>query len=246
MALFAMSLRSEWRGRLDPLNALTQKQFPFAASQALNRLVRQAVADLKIAMQKDFDRPKSYTLNAFYARTTTKRSWMQASVEARDNAGKGTPGWKYLTPEVFGGTRRMKRFERALQAKTGGGFTVPGRGAVLDQYGNIPESEINRILSALGAFQEGGYLANRTARSAKRKGRRRRDYFIAHAKDGGRVLAIYRVVSSGHVEPVLVFTSRAPSYRKRFPYLETVKASVLRNEATFFREAMAHAVATAH
>jgi hypothetical protein len=228
------------------LTRIEREQLPFARSQAVNRLARQAVADIQDEMKKVFSGPTPYTLRGFYARGGTK-SDPSAEILARENAGKGgTPAWKYLTPEAFGGTRAMKRFERALEAHFGGGFTVPGRGAMLNTYGNMTQGQIEKILSALGAAESrAGYSANRTARSARRKGKKIETFFVAHTRDDGRLLGIYRVVGPGHVEPVLVFTRHAPSYRPRLPYDETVAKSVKEHTAQFFGDAMQQALSTA-
>lgn len=237
--LFALSVSSDMARAQATLTRLDRKQIPFAGSQAVNRLARQAIDDLKTEMKTVFDRPTPFTLNAFMWTKANRRD-PSAEIRARDFAGKGTPGWKYLTPEVFGGSRRMKRFERALEAKFGAGFTVPGSGAALNQYGNISQADINKILSALGAFPETGYLANRRAKGARRG---QGTYFLAHGRDG-QLLGIYKVVGSGQVEPVLIFPKRAPSYRKRFPYQETVADSFAKHREQFFSEALAAAIAT--
>lgn len=236
------------------LDAMGRKQVPFAGSLAVNRLARQAVLDLQTEMSKVFDRPTPFTLGGFFWTKASKRD-PSAEIRAKDFAGKGTPAWKYLTPEVFGGSRRMKRFERALQARFGSGFTVPGAGAPLDQFGNISEGDINKLLSALGAFAEGGYRANRGALTARQKRGRKKNgfadayvkpqFFVAHARADGALLGIYRVVSRGHVEPVLIFPKRAPNYRKRLPYREAVEASFKKNEQAFFAEALDEALRTA-
>lgn len=252
--LVALSVTSDMARAMARLDKAGRGQIPFAASQAVNRLARQAVADLKIEMAKVFSQPTPFTLNAFYWTKATRHE-PTAEIRAKDFAGKGTPGWKYLTPEVFGGTRRMKRFERALEAKVGSTFSVPGSGAPLNQYGNISQGDINKILSALGAFGENGYNANRKGLTARQRLARKKagfadhythpQFFVAHAKSNGGLLGIYRIVSRGHVEPVLIFPKSAPSYRKRLPYRETIEASFKKNERTFFDEALADALATA-
>ena len=122
---------------------------------------------------------------------------------------------------------------------------MPGRAAPLDRYGNVSEAFINKILSALGAFAEGGYNANRTARSAKRHRQRKPIFFVARSKQDGAPLGIYQIVGSGHVEPVLIFSKKAPSYIPRFHFERLVKESVARNSAKAFNEALARALATA-
>lgn len=241
MPLFVLSVRTNAREAEATLDALGRRQIPFAASQAVNQLARIAVSDLQTEMKRVFDRPTPFTLRAFAWKKSTKRS-MTAEIFAREFAGKGPPGWKYLTPEVFGGARRMKRFELALEAALGSGFAMPGRGAPLNQYGNISPGAVEQILSALGAEPTG---SNRTARSARRKGRKLQNYFVAHAKGDGSLLAIYKVVGRGNVEPVLVFSHRAPIYRKRLPYFETVQKSFDANRDAVFTRALEDAIATA-
>jgi hypothetical protein len=245
MPLFVLSIEGDARALERKLDSLGKKQLPFAASQTANRLARQAIADERAEMEKVFDRPTPWVLNAFAWKKATARS-LTAEVFARDFAGKGNPAWKSLAPEAFGGTRRMKRFERALQAIGGGGFAVPGSGAKLNRFGNISQGDIVKMLSALGAAEtHTGYLANRTPRSAGRRGRKQDSYFIAHARDDGRPLAIYRVVGPGKVEPVLVFTQKTPIYRERFPYHETAQRSFTTHKDAFLTEEMAKAIATA-
>ena len=244
MPIAAIVVKSDLERLSRDFGQLGREQLPFAYSQTINRLARQAVADLRAEMEKVFDRPTPWALNAFYARLGTKKKPI-AEIRTREFAGKGTPAWKYLTPEVFGGARRMKRFERALSAKFQTGMTVPGSGASLDQYGNISEADINRILSALGAFAENGYLANRARKPRGARARRQQTFFLAHTRKDGTPLGIYKVVSAGHVEPVLIFPRRAPSYRIRFRYAQVIDASVKAHLDLFAREELQKAIDTA-
>lgn len=252
--MLTLSVASDARAIERELDTLKKKQVPFAASQGINRLARQAVdVDLPAEMDKVFDRPTPWVKRGFAWKKSTPRS-LTAEIFARDSAGKGNPAWKSLGPEVFGGTRNMKRFERALQATLGPdfGFTVPGRGATLNQYGNMSAGQVEQILSALGAAeQKAGYSANRTKHSAKRKSAIK--YFAVRSHHGnlpgqrgdGAVIAIYRVVSAGKVEPVLVFSPRAPSYSKRFDYVGTAQRSFAEHKQPFLADALAKAIATA-
>lgn len=245
--LFIVSIRDDYLKLENKLNRIEREQLPFAASQSANRLARIAVSTLRFEMQAVFDRPTRFTLNAFYARTGTKDN-PQGQVLARDFAGKGTPGWKYLTPEVFGGSRNLKRFERALGYRISDNeFTVPGRGAPLDQYGNIPQGKINQILSGLGAAEtHGGFQANRTTRSARRGRSKKPQFFLAHSKRDGRPLGIYKIVGSGKVEPVIVFAHNAPHYHIRLRHHDVVAKAVDENKAKVLEEELNLAVRTAH
>jgi hypothetical protein len=65
-------------------------------------------------MKRSLDRPMPYTLNSLYLQRATPAN-QQARVWFKDFAPKGTPAGKYLMPQVHGGERSDKRFERSLQ-----------------------------------------------------------------------------------------------------------------------------------
>lgn len=212
---------------------LRQNQIPFAASQAANRLAKIGLGDVQQNMREVFDRPKPFTIKSFYARLGTKRD-PHGEILARSFAGKGTPARKYLLPETLGGERQLKRFERALGFKTGEAmFTVPGSGATLDQYGNLTQGQVNKIISALS---ENG---------SRGKTKRGEFYFLAHSQRDGSLLGIWKVVSTGHVVPILVFAHHPPTYKIRFQFGTVVMESVKHNSTQVFDEELRKAIATA-
>jgi hypothetical protein len=233
---FTVSIKDDFIRARVKLSNLAQSQIPFAASQAANRLAKIGLADVQAEMQRVFDRPKPFTIRGFYARLGNKRD-PHGEILARSFASKGTPAGKYLLPETLGGERHLKRFERALGFRAGEvTFTIPGRGAPLDSYGNITQGQINKILAALGA--EGGVAT----RGRTRKGE---TYFLAHSKRDGALLGVWKVVGSGHVEPVLIFSQEAPRYHIRFRFGSVVMESVKKNSTQVFDEELRKAIATA-
>ena len=226
------------------------KQVPFAAARALNDTIKAAQRDYRSTLPSVFDRPTPFTLNSAFTRPASKTD-LRASLELRHFAAKGTPADRYLGPEILSGDRGMKRFERALSGLSGGAFVVPGRGAQLDAYGNISRGQIVQILSRLNALgdQSAGRKTTGRLRKAKllvRHGARVApgDYFVARGRDG-RPLGVYRLVSRGHIVPVLIFTRRPPRYRARLPFFQIVERSAAKNFGDFYRKRLAEAVATA-
>ena len=74
-------------------------------------------------------------------------------VEFKEGFGS-VPAWRYLGPQVAGGTRLTKSGERQLieaGIMRSNEVIVPGQGIKRDAYGNVPGSIMNRILSDLGA-----------------------------------------------------------------------------------------------
>lgn len=254
MPAFTINVRSNVVLVASNFRDLGQRQIPFATALALTRTA-QAVKRAEIAeMQRVFDRPTPYTLNALYVKPATKAN-LSAHVWLKDDTSKGTPAEKYLGAQIEGGGRRLKRFERALRAKgflPEGMVAVPSSAVQLDSYGNMKSSQIVQILSALRAFGEQGYLANRTKVSAarKRKGKKQSQYFVSRPGGGRLPLGVWMRSTSdlgrsgGRIRPVLLFV-KAPQYKARFKFHEIAEHTVATEFPKELKSAFEFAMATA-
>lgn len=165
-----------------------------------------------------------------------------------------TPASKYMLPQVEGGGRHIKRFERALQAAgamPAGWQSVPADGAKLDAYGNISRGQIVQILSQVGTELTAGYRRSlprlrggETAREKRSVLNKRRRAF---GRAGGQYVAIPRpkgklrpgiylaqardfgarwgLGRTGKLIPVLWFV-KTTSYRPRYDFYGTVRGAV--------------------
>lgn len=201
---------------------LDRKAFDRELPRALNFTAADTRKALRAEMEKVFDRPTPFTLNGMFIQRATPAD-LSAAVFFKDFAAKGTPAGKYLLAQIEGGTRRQKRSELAFaRAGLSGdrGFWVPGSGARLNAYGNVPASVMVQILAAVRAFAEVGFVANRTAMSERRnRNYRTRDYFVV--RPGSALAPGIWVRRSAHdVEPVLLFVT-SPHYEQRFSFYGT-------------------------
>ena len=184
-------------------------QAPFATAKALTRtalLVRDGIVQ---EMRRAFDRPTPYVLRSLQVEPATKQRLISI-VRPRDFAGKGTAAWRFLSPQVFGGSRERKRSESRL-----GGDIVPGKGAKLDQYGNISRAQVQQALSAIGVRQDS---AQNSPRAGRTRGMKGGTYFATP-----RGVLLRRSSNRGDVAYVLRIVRR-PEYRPRLKYFETAKA----------------------
>lgn len=248
------------RAEVDPGNvlareftALERRNLPFAAIQAANNTafaVRQRWAEI---MPRVFDRPTALTLKAILYRKATKAK-PAAEVFVRDEAFKGTPPARYLQAQVEGGSRRQKGMEKRLQAKgilPAGQYVVPGRGAQLDAHGNIPGSQVNAILSQLGARfdplqNETDKSAARRRRREKEKGQRGGDFFALRKQRGRLAPGVYQRITTGFgsaVRSVLRFV-RSVSYRPRYPIFDLAEKLYRKEYPFHFERELAKAVQT--
>lgn len=207
--------------------------------------------------------PTEYTKRGIFMRGANANK-LEAKVWYQDEwRGSNTPQARYLYPQVEGGGRALKRFEKALQAKGAmptGMFCVPASGAKIDSHGNVSRGQIQQIISQLGTELLAGY--NRTLRqkpgeSAKSfKQRKER----AWSKAGGQYVSIlqprgrlkpgvYKAVGhnpgarsggfvrSGQFLPVFFFV-RSVRYTPRYKFYDVVNRAAQHNLPIQFERTM--------
>jgi len=255
-ALIEVNVEDDFDKLSKGLTRLEREQLPYAAARALTDTAKLAQGGYRQRLPSIFDRPTPYTMNSSRVQPARKDN-LEASVELRDFAAKGTPAAKYLGPEIEGGARNVKRFERALALagiRSPSGFAVPGRGASLDQYGNMSRGQIVQILSQLNAMADRTQnVSARTTAKLARKGLLARhgkrlapgQYFLATSKRDGEPLGIYKLVGRGRVEPVMIFPRRAPRYTMRLDFYGLMEKSYRANFGRLLAEWLEKAVATA-
>lgn len=230
------------RRSLNNAVAAYRKQVPFATALALNSVAAGVKQDLQASMRQAFNNPNAYTLGAVFMAKATKARPV-AVVGLKDGNGASTPAWKYLGPQVHGGTRHRKRFEIALGQDA---FAVPGRGAKLDASGDINRTQLGAILHAVrGGDPVSAKVAKHLGKAAYKGARHTRStYFVGKSRKSGRK-AVYQVTAAGQVQTVLSFRPTSPTYSARWDFRGVVLASVQRHQEGAFDRAMAQALATA-
>lgn len=204
---------------------IERQNLPFAVMQACNAVAVEIRGNWARTAGRVFDRPTAMTIRAAQYEKATKQK-PYAVIKLRDEAVNGTPPARYLLPQVEGGARRPKGMERLLQAKgamPAGMFAMPGRGAELDQHGNVAPKQVNQILSQLGArndrYQnETEASRDRRRRRAAKRGVRGGEYFALKVRRGRLLPGIYERLVTGFgtaLRSVFVFT-RAPKYSVRY------------------------------
>lgn len=237
-------------------------QMPYATVRALTKTQQAVKGALEAEMPRVFEDPTPYTLGALRLQSATKQN-LSSRVWLKDDTFKGTPATKYLGPQVDGGERSLKRFERALQARgilPKGMVAVPGSAAQTDQYGNVERGQIVQILSYFDAFPQQGYRANMTQRrrdnlAKGKQGARGFSYFALSQPEGKLPAGIYlrknygndqRVahLARGGAKPVFIFVSM-PTYRMRLDFYGVARRITEAEFPRNLRESFDQAVKTA-
>lgn len=230
--MLTLDFQTDVAQALKKLYTLTPEQLAKTVATAMNRTMSTIVSKERARIAQVFDRPTPYAVRAPYA-ISAKPDNLIGFISTGDgrSPGKGTPANRFLGPEIYGGDRNLKRFERALASKgilPSGLYCVPSKEAasygIIDQYGNIKRSFIVQVLSGLQAFSEVGYLANR---SAKSKRKQRQQFFAVNGNSPrGLPLGIYQRINRSF-RLVIAFVSE-PHYRKRFDYFEIAQSTAER------------------
>lgn len=199
---------------------LETQQLPFAMALTLTWSARDMQTAIKAEMGIRYDRPTRFTVEGVFMRAATKAK-LEAFVFLRDEATKGTAPVKYLVPTVYGGHRKPKRFEKALQAAGilgKGELTVFGANAKTNAYGNIPGSTIGKILSHVGGQRDKLQNVTGSRRSARK--RKKNGYFVP-GPNSSLPRGIWERHSAVGIFPVFLFVDESSvNYGKLFPFEE--------------------------
>jgi hypothetical protein len=166
-----------------------QKHLSRVIEQALDATAFDVREGLQDEMKRVFNNPTRFTLNSLKVNKTENHNmeanvWLKKPERMTDH---------YLLPQIIGGVRKTKGFERAL----GDTRLFPAKGLKLNKHGNMTRGMREQILSALGyAERHQGYQANRTKKSAKRNRKRQRRYVYLF-KSSGKIPGIYQRVGKG-------------------------------------------------
>lgn len=246
------------------LTGLGRDQVPFATALALTNTALFVEQKIKAEIPRVFNRPTKFTLNSTFVRPATKqRLW--AEVKIKDEAFKAVAPIRWLAPQIYGGSRTLKRFEQRLVnagAMPPGYFAVPASGADLDGFGNMSKGEIVRMLSDLQAHWDTRQNTTAASRGRRRRSRTRRPTFYfstwpvtprtAHLRPGiykrvGAVAGLASGITAGFrtpIRPVLIFVKRV-RYSRRLRFFEIADQTARMRFPIEFALAMRQALSTA-
>lgn len=202
--------------------------------------------ELQGEMRSIFDRPTAFTINSLQITPATKGN-LEAKIWFK-NPPRLSDTEHYLQPQVYGGGRPIKRFERWLQAAGHlpyGWYAVPGPAARLDGYGNMSRGQIVQILSALQAMPNRD--ANRPHRYGLTRGsraKRNQPVFVVIAPGGKLKPGVWQRISDKSFQMVMAFVSNV-TYKKRFAFFTIARRVVERELVNQFDRAIRDARATA-
>lgn len=232
------------------------KQVRFATMRALNAAAYQATKDTAREMARVFDKPTPWVLKSVrYVKATKAKLEAQVDFDYWGNK-QGVTVAQVLKAEIYGGARRQKRHEVAMQ-RAGilgpGQALVPSRWADLDPYGNWSAGQITQIMSWFQAFGEQGYRSNmrdggkRLGRDNKKTGARGFAYFALFRRHGKLIPSIYKRVEFGFGSAVvpIAYIVPLPKYKRLLDFYGVAERSARREFDRQFPVMLDEAIRTA-
>lgn len=223
------------------VEGFSERRIASIMATALTRTAVEVRAAVQEELPRVFDRPTPHTIRQLRYVAATAQKPVAAvgfNVEAiQDEFGKviryrqavagETPAEKYLNPNILGGQRSVKRFEKAMQASgfmPAGWYAVPGKGARIDSFGNVSKGQIIQVLSQLRVTLTAGSTRNlpvvqgnerKVIRALKKAGGR---YFVIKPGAKRGTPGVYqRDFYSEVLTPIFIFV-KGTSYRPRFDF----------------------------
>lgn len=239
------------------LNNLINTQMPYATSLAINETLKTLETYNRALMERAFDRPTRFTLNAFYVQYSNKRK-LHGALRRKDMV----VGRHYLEVQDRGGQRPVKGFENNFKMRLAYRGIIlgvlPTENTPLNGHGNMTMAFVNKVSSQLEIMRDPA--SNKGYAKKSKSGRRSRavrymvpdvDHPLAQAGRGGP--GVYAVQpdplgkkrTGSRVQKVLNFAQNPPKYRKRTDFDNKMKRAAANLMPKKMRSGIRRALATA-
>jgi hypothetical protein len=212
------------------LRDVERNRMPSVIRNALNDTVKSGRIEVQNEMDRVFDRPTPYAKRGVVYDAATKENLRAAVVVTGDRTTGGLPATAFLGPQIQGGYRTHKAFERQLVQRglmEKGEVAVPARDTPRDRYGNMTQGFINRFMADLQInYQAAGAERARTKRSLTRNKNYGKARFFVPKRDGHLFPGVWeRKPGTRNLKPVVLFLRRE-SYLIRLKFREVVERHV--------------------
>lgn len=191
-------------GGLEKELADLPRQIRFGVARGLTKTATDIRGKAREDMQRVFDRPRDWTLNSMYVEKATRDNLTAAvGVKGQDRMRASVTPERTMQPQVFGGDRGQKRFERALVslgALPAGWVVVPSQSVPRDAHGNLDGKYLRKVLQVIP--KAGPVQPKRAVSRARKQGGQ---YFVQPVGRRGLSPGIYfRELAMRGVTPIVL------------------------------------------
>ncbi|MGK0269493.1 MAG: hypothetical protein ACI88H_000124 [Cocleimonas sp.] len=217
------------------LDALEKEQLPFALALTATWTAQDIQAEEKKVIAHVFDNPSPYVINSVRVKAARKDNPIAAVWVNDGSTGKGGNIAETLSAEIWGGRRKPKGFTQVMRTKgilKSNQYLSAAPNARRNQYGNISKASLKKVISDL-------------ENPNNPKGRVK--YFMLDDDSGAGSAwnnVIWKKLGRNDMEPFLIISDEAPSYKKRLPFFEVAERILKKQIPINFEKAMDHAIAS--
>ena len=212
------------------LAGFSERRLRAAAATGLTRTANRMAVEWQKEIDTKIDQPTVFTKKAVRVEKA-RADKLTAKVALKDvNRSGGLSQNEYLQQHELGGSRLVKKFERALIASGAmpqGYITVPGKGADRNGYGNVPRSIIIAVISQLGTDFSVGYqqtISKDAAKRAKSQARHGKRYFVMPVGNGRVSPGVYTRGADRTMKMVFAF-KQVVNYSRKLTLQDAAKES---------------------
>lgn len=223
------------------LRDIERNKMPSVIRNALNDTVKEGRKVVQDEMDRVFDRPTPYAKRGVVYDRATKERLQAAVTVTGDRTNGGLPATAFLGPQIQGGLRTHKAFERQLIQRglmQSTEVAVPASRAPLDRFGNMTQGFLNRVMADLQIEYRGaGANRARTDKSLKRNKNYKSARFFVPKRSSRIAPGIWQGnPKDGTAFPVILFVRSRP-YRARFRLVEIVERHAVARLMSNFEKA---------
>ncbi|WP_248447259.1 hypothetical protein [Sinorhizobium meliloti] len=231
------------------LTDIERKQLPYAIMLTLNETAKGGRLEVQREINQVFDRPTAYAKRGVVYDRASRQNLRAAVVVTGDRTKGGLPATAFLGPQIEGGMRTHKAFERQLVDRglmPRNLVAVPAKRAPLDRYGNMTQGFLNRVMADLQIDYRGaGATRTRSSSSIKRNKNYKNARLFVPKQPSHLYPGVYqRDPATNAIHPVILFVPQV-SYRIRLRLREVVERYVVANVHDHFAVAFQRSVRTA-
>lgn len=217
------------------LDALEREQLPFALALTATWTAQDIQAEEKKVIARVFDNPSPYVINSVLVKSARKDNPIAAVWVSEGSVDKGGNIAKTLFAEIWGGKRKAKGFTHVMRNKgilKSNQYLSAAPNAKRNQYGNISKASLKKVISD---------LENPNSKKGRIK------YFMLDDDSGAGSAwnnVIWKKLGRNDMEPFLIISDEAPSYKKRLPFYEVAERILKKKIPVNFEKAMDYAIAS--
>jgi hypothetical protein len=238
-----------YRLAADALQVEAPRMIPYVAATLATKLAGDVRGGVQRAMPQVFDRPEDFTIRGVYTKGATKVDMTSEVYFPESQEEQGRAKREYIRPGARGAASRRQKKTEYLLTRIGalppGWVTTPGKGAQLNEHGNLGGPVYRQIINVLQIrYNKPKPVSARSTKAASRLNVAALFFAVPPGanklgKGGGWLPpGVWKHLPGGKITQILKFVKKA-SYQPRLDLKKIALEEVKRSIGARWRESIA-------